>query len=463
MAILASAQWELQSAGNTHNGGGYDPGIPNAGADYSQQSSPVLTVSDGVTNGTTLITSVTGGFTASMIGNAIYESGTTTARYFIVAVPTTNQLTLDRATGDSGSGRTVSVGGALGSGDLFACCGSGSGYAVAGNYVFLKYAAGVQYTVATACAVPGTDSNTGRYFAIVGYDILSTRNLSSRPANRPIIQATANVNLFTTGQGLSGYWRNLILDTNNQGSSAIVVGNGGNYTVYRCDGINGQNAMFSSSTSANYNILTCIECYGSTIYSAFANCTCIGCLGNYNFAGSYNTFANCLAINCIAISSFANHGSGFAPSNGLTMNCIAYNYSVGFELTIGAAFNPVLLNCLAHTCPIGFDNAGLSTNSVLSYGIAYYNCSNVGVATAWNTNTLFNGSGSNVQPIQCTVDPCVGVGVSNFTINNAPNGGALLRAAGYGLIGDLSTLGYPDIGAFQSQNLPIFIGHIVGT
>src|SRR5665213_742645 len=95
MAIGATARWELRTTGATTNGSGYDPSISGAGTDYSQQDAPQLSVADAVFNGTTTVTSVTGGFTSSMIGNAFYDSITgATGRTFITAVGSSNSITV---------------------------------------------------------------------------------------------------------------------------------------------------------------------------------------------------------------------------------------------------------------------------------------------------------------------------------------------------------------------------------
>jgi hypothetical protein len=108
MAIGASVVTECRAAtGSNTNGGGYTSG----GIDFSQQASPVLSVSDGVANGTNTLISETGGFTAAMIGNLMYNSGTATW-YEIATYVDTNEITVDRNV-TTGTGLTFNVGGAL--------------------------------------------------------------------------------------------------------------------------------------------------------------------------------------------------------------------------------------------------------------------------------------------------------------------------------------------------------------
>jgi hypothetical protein len=82
------------------------------GTDYSQQDSPVVSVADGVTNGTTTVTSATAGFTAAMVGNGLNIASD--SLYQIVAVNSATSVTVDRNTANGGAGRGLKVGGAGG-------------------------------------------------------------------------------------------------------------------------------------------------------------------------------------------------------------------------------------------------------------------------------------------------------------------------------------------------------------
>ncbi len=109
MAIGATMVWRVRVSGNELNGGGYDAQVSGAGTDYTDQDSPQLSITDAVTNGTTTVTSVTGGFTTAMIGNVIRIAGD--GYYVITARASTNSITVDRATGTSGASN-ARVGGA---------------------------------------------------------------------------------------------------------------------------------------------------------------------------------------------------------------------------------------------------------------------------------------------------------------------------------------------------------------
>ena len=119
MAINAAAAWRIRTDGSDENGSGYDATISGAGTDYSDQAASQLALTDLATSGAgvTTLTSVTGGFTSAMIGNAIrIRSGTNfqTGYYYITAQTDTNTVTLDRtpSSGAAGSGGSGKVGGA---------------------------------------------------------------------------------------------------------------------------------------------------------------------------------------------------------------------------------------------------------------------------------------------------------------------------------------------------------------
>lgn len=120
MAIQATAVWRVRISGDDNNGGAFDPAIIGAGIDYSDQDLAQLSISDLTTSAASATaSSTTGGFTSSMIGNAIrIASGTnfTVGTYFITAVTNTNTIVLDRVCSSGvGSSGAAKVGGAFAS------------------------------------------------------------------------------------------------------------------------------------------------------------------------------------------------------------------------------------------------------------------------------------------------------------------------------------------------------------
>ena len=147
-AIGATAVWEIRTSGAATNGGGYTSG----GTDYTLQDAAQLTLSDLASDGAgTGISSVTGGFTAAMIGNIIQITGAgdgfTLGFYEVTAYTDTNNITIDRTAGATKTGGTGSVGGCLANiSDMSA--------QVAGNTIYLKstgtYTLGANFTAAVA-------------------------------------------------------------------------------------------------------------------------------------------------------------------------------------------------------------------------------------------------------------------------------------------------------------------------
>lgn len=135
-ALSANTVWEVRTTGSSvKNGGGFVTGA--SGTDWSQQDSPQYAVTDGVTAGTTTITSATANFGTDVVGNLIFVEGGTGAVtgdwYQITARGSATSITVDRSTGlTAGTGVTLNIGGALPDPAIFA------GKLVAGNTVYQK-------------------------------------------------------------------------------------------------------------------------------------------------------------------------------------------------------------------------------------------------------------------------------------------------------------------------------------
>jgi len=175
MALHASTIWEVRTSGSNNNGGGWH-NTGGASTDYSQQDAAQLSLNDVVTDGTTTVTSATGGFTDAMVGNII--NILTKGRFEIVARTDTNTITIDR-TATAGSGLTANVGGAVA--DLEQI----DSVIVAGNNVYTK--AG---TYAAAGSLSFTAGASATPVRIEGYN--ATRGDDPTGANRPLLSMGAN-------------------------------------------------------------------------------------------------------------------------------------------------------------------------------------------------------------------------------------------------------------------------------
>ena len=75
MALSASTILEVRSTGSDTNSFGFVTGA--SGTDWSQQDAAQYSVTDGVTAGTTTITSASANFGTDVVGNLIYVQGGT--------------------------------------------------------------------------------------------------------------------------------------------------------------------------------------------------------------------------------------------------------------------------------------------------------------------------------------------------------------------------------------------------
>src|SRR5436305_1368289 len=115
MAYQADTVFEIRASGNVNNGAGYSIALGAGSTDFSQQDAAQLSVADAVTNGTTTITSATGGFTSAMRGNVCFilkVAAFTVGYYQITSVTNSNTIVVDTSAGlGSQTGLTVNVGG----------------------------------------------------------------------------------------------------------------------------------------------------------------------------------------------------------------------------------------------------------------------------------------------------------------------------------------------------------------
>jgi len=242
MALSKNVVWEIRTDGNANNGGGFDSTIAGAGTDYSQQASPQLSLTDIATvSPFTTLTSVTGGFTAAMIGNVIHiTSGTNfVAHYYVITgVVNTNTITVDRATAlNTGSGGVGRVGGATNT--------VVSHPAVSGNIVYIR---GGTYTVTgQTCTANSTSPDWIRY---VGYDTIRGDK------GRPIFDTT------TTAFGFSAQYGSLEnIELIGTGTAVLSIGGFASFThIINCKITNssvtsGRSGILSSLSSGSMVIL----------------------------------------------------------------------------------------------------------------------------------------------------------------------------------------------------------------
>lgn len=389
MALSASTVWEVQTGGSDTNGGGYSSG----GTDYSQQTSPQLTVSDGACSGNTTLTSATGGFTAAMIGNVTYLSSGP-GWYEITAYTDTNTVTIDR-NGPSASGMTVNVGGCLASpGQL------GSLLTVGGMKGWIK--AGT-YTVTTS--TPGSAGpfigGTGSWY-VEGYS--TTRG---DRAGRPLLDAGA-VTTITLWSGNSNAGQALVHVAADGNSNSSVNGfslNNGRWIAIDCTATACVTGFDCDITSNTGNVINCRADNCTTGFSG----PCLYCLADTCTTG-FSTAAwvkNCVAADCTS--------DGFVLTGNAANAyfCISYsNTSDGFS---GTSTGHSCVGCIAtENGAYGFN---LTNTSILERCASYLN------STARSTTVL-----NDANSITLSGDPFVNAASGDFNLNNTAGAGADLRA-----------------------------------
>lgn len=223
MAISANTVFEVQTGGSDTNSGGFVAG--SSGTDWSQQTSPQYSVTDGVTAGTTTITSVTAAFGTDVVGNLIYVAGGTgsiTAGWYQILTRTNSTtITVDRSTGLSvGTGATLHIGGAL------ATPGQALALYVAGNTIWCKGSSTISSTTANISGgrlnfnVTGSQPAFNRFY---GYG--TTRGDNGRYVLT--LGSGLNATVLTTNNANSyNDIRNIEISGNSTSGAAAVVHNG---------------------------------------------------------------------------------------------------------------------------------------------------------------------------------------------------------------------------------------------
>jgi len=441
MALSAATVLEVRLGGGDTNGGGFVTGA--SGTDHSLQDAAQYAVADGVTAGTTTITSATANFGTDVVGNIMYVAGGTgsvvAGWYQIISRSNAATIVVDRSTGlTAGTGVTLNIGGALKSPGM-----AGAIATVAGMRTFIKYnaspyvATSASTNIAEGC-VSGT-SNT----AYCGYD--STRSLYNSDANRPTFQTNTGVSTARLMAGTNNAYsvQNMILDCNGQTAGICGFQSGEWFCVKAMGGLSG--GLHQNSATAGRTILCEITTCGAIP---------VGVTSNWFSVAHNNTGinANCGAFNlingsagfCYGCVAYGNDRSGFSTGSGY-VNCVAYdNTEYGFTTHNNGM--GLMMNCIAE----GNTLAGyrINTGSQTLYNCADYNNSTRHTITG---GTVFG----DVNPITLTGSPFTNAATGDFTINNTAGAGADCRAVGFPAAFPppiSGTTNFRDIGAAQHQD-----------
>ncbi len=367
MAVNATAVWRIRASGSNTNGGGYDPAITGAGTDYSQQAAAQLSVTDAASVATTgVVTSVTGGFTAAMVGNAMFLSGTnfTTGPYFITVFTDTNTVTVDRdpTTGGNGSAGTCKVGGGWASPAI----NTALGYLVPGNTVFLL-GAGIptppaasyvpDYTISFFTPDAGTNTAGDITFATdpatPGYNGTTTGGMALIKLSSGLFNNGGQFNKFT----LLWLYTQVL-------SQAQMTGDIGHCVYYSCvfdtTNIQGVGLVLSPDDM----VIGC-ELFSSTLSSG-------------NASPAIHTANPSLILGC-NIHDWNGFGIDVSSANTTILHTIiAKNNGVGIKIRTAS---PVVANCIIDGNT--GDGISISTQAILSTVVCYNNeiTNHLGVGT----------------------------------------------------------------------------------
>lgn len=443
MAFASTTEWDVRTTGSDSNGGGFD--LASSGTDYSIQDSPQVTYTDLVIDGTTntKITSAGNPFTSAHVGNVInITSGTgfTVQRVQVVSV-TSGAATCDKAVGTLGS---TGGNGKLGGGLL--TIGAANTLSVNGNTLHIKsgtYTITAKITISARVMWKGYNSTHGdqgtRPLITTATNSVLLLELTTA-SNSPQIVTIQNINMShtaaTRGMGLQG--------VNSSLNFLFLLG-------CQMDG-------FSIAVDNSNNGMACLQMVGVEIKNS---------TGSYSIAWKGSGM---LTGHGCWIHSGAGTGIDFQTND---TNCVFSNSVIsgnvdGFSTANSAVYHLTLMSCAIQ----GNTGAGvklrtqtstLQASNCIFYGNGTYgvdfsagvingNPTIAGFTNAWGNNTTNDVHNLSKGPtdITLTADPFTTAG-SDFSLNTAGGGGALLRALGWPGSFNGGT-GYADVGPLQHQD-----------
>lgn len=441
MSLAAGSVFEVRTAGNDTNGGGFVTG--SSGTDYSQQDNKNtagsdISTTDVASAGSNTLTSATAAFLPSIIGNIIYLQGGTgtlaAGRYQVTSRPNATTITVDRNVA-SGTGITMNIGGAVASLGILGS--TTATILVNGNKIFIK--AGT-YTVSSASnnISNGCFSKATELY-IEGYQ--TTRGDLGTP---PLIQASLTATPLSI-QGAS-IIKNITVDSASFANSrAFNLAHDG-IILYKCIGMNSKNSAFVAAGAAT-RLYYCIAT-GCGTEAAFQGGSLYNCIAHANTAAGFSLSSLNSAIErCIAYGNTGATTDGFvvvSTGNVSLVNCVSYaNGRDGFRME---GTNTLLLNCIAES------NTGVGFNfGTNPRGGQMFNCAgfSAGTNVALGTGTFIHNTGF----ITGTGSFFTNASAGDFSLNaTAGRGDALKAAALPGIFPVGLTTGYLDIGAAQHQD-----------
>ena len=273
-----------------------------------------------------------------------------------------------------------------------------------------------------------TNSNTNSGNIIIeGY--------STTPGDGGMYQTASPV--YFTGEGIE--LRYFDVDSDDDGSTAIAVRGDGS-VAYRCKAVN----SYSFGNAFEIIDSIAIECFakgrvtsaGDQVFSCnrgtMINCVVIidsaagsaGAAVESNAGFRFDQIVNCLIINEDGAESHVGIRASGSNSQAQTyVNNTIYNFDVGVEFVEGPSTNRVstpsaIYGNIMYSVGTGIkctQNSQTNTFSLNAFSNAFGS-----ITTAQTTNIA-----TNLDPITLTENPFIDT--TNFQLNNAPGGGALVK------------------------------------
>ena len=415
MALASATVWEVRTAGNDTNGGGFVTGA--SGSDWSQQDAARtgadvtdISVTDAVAAGTTTITSATANFDTTIVGNIVYFEGGTGAIAAVwrqvTARASSTSITIDAAIASS-TGMTMNIGGAL------ASPGMAGASAVSGNTIYIK--AGT-YTITSA----STNISGGCFAATTSKIIEGYQTTRGDLGTKPLLQASG-ISTFTlvSCTGAASSVKNIRADGAGLTSSkAFTI----REMCFNCVAENCTNGAFTENIRSTWN--RCVATGCSTV-APFLTGMFIDCIAHDNTVTGFSMTSNDIVLRCISDSNSGASSDGFSLSldGGVISNCVAYNNGRdGIRISDDGI---TVENCIAE----GNAGTGILLNGAIDNALLIHN------ATYNNTTAGINvGTGKgvlNLNPVAGSASFFTDAAGADFTLNNTAGGGAAARGAGY--------------------------------
>lgn len=475
--VSINTAWDVRpTVGAATNGGGFVIGATgtnmaifnnkNAAACSSCQSATVnISTTDGVTAGTTTITSVTGNYSSALIGNIVYIQGGTgsvTAVWKqVITVPGSTSFTVDSSTGlTAGTGVTVNIGGALATLANVNTAGN-----QVGNQIFMK-ASGTLTVGASAFTLNNNvnPNNGSPINTLTGY-VTTWGDLgpASDYTTFPMIQATSGTSYYLlTASGAGWLVQYMRLDCNSK--SGVGGVSTGWYTVI-------QYSLFENCPQTPINLAgNSDSAYNNRLLNNTANAgiACAGpCTVKYNYiynqTGSGGSGVQASGDDCDVsenIIDTVTSGAGIVVSGfdcRSNYNTVYNTNTFGIKNTNRINTGEAVGNIISTAGTYCLDGGSAGTPAGPRWdGNFFLACTTANrhfIDDTGSTNPI-NGAApyTNIKDVQLTADPFTNKTSHNFTLNNTAGGGAAVRSAGVpSILGGNTGTSYRDGGPYQSQ------------